>query len=65
MNYNKSTNEKDFTIEPNKWYDWNFFEIKFFKKGTMHLKFKRTEDWYILNKAYGELKGFTLHDNYK
>jgi hypothetical protein len=65
MNYNKSTHEKDFTIEPNTWYDWNFFDVKFFKKGTMHLKFKRTEDWYILNKAYGELKGFTLHDNYK
>jgi hypothetical protein len=65
MNYNKTTHEKYFTIEPNKWYDWNFFEVKFFKKGTMHLKFKDLNDWYLLNKAYGELKGFTLTDNYK
>lgn len=48
-----------------KWYDWEFFKIKCFKKGTMHLIFKNTSDWYYLNKAYGELKGFTLTDKYK
>mgnify|MGYP000349605640 CR=1 FL=1 len=52
-------------IEPNTWYDWGFFEIKCFKKGTMHFKFKDLNDWYRLNKAYGELKGFTLSEQYK
>jgi len=52
-------------IEPNTWYDWGFFEIKCFKKGTMHFKFKDNNDWYKLNKAYGELKGFTLPEQYK
>lgn len=47
------------------WYQWGFFEMKFFKKGTAHFKFKKDSDWYILNKAYGELKGFTLSDKYK
>lgn len=47
------------------WYEWGFFDIKVFKKGTMHLKFKNENDWYKLNKAYGELKGFTLSEKYK
>jgi hypothetical protein len=65
FNYKRNTSDKLFNLEPNVWYEWGFFEVKFFKKGTMHVKFKNTEDWYLLNKAYGELKGFTLHDNYK
>lgn len=52
-------------IKPNTWYDWGFFDIKMFKKGTMHLKFKRVEDWYILNLTYGKLKGFSLPETYK
>jgi hypothetical protein len=64
FNYNKDCN-KDFPIVPNTWYEWGFFEVKFFKKGTMHVKFKDENDWYLLNKAYGELKGFTLHEQYK
>lgn len=73
FNYNNTGCEVDgvkafspkFIIEPNKWYNYAFFEVKFFKKGTMHVKFKDLNDWYLLNKAYGELKGFTLHDSYK
>lgn len=57
--------EKHFDLESNTWYDWGFFEVKFFKKGTMHVKFKDLNDWYLLNKAYGELKGFSLPENYK
>lgn len=57
--------EPDFIIEPNTWYTWGFFEVKFFRKGTAHFKFKNVEDWYILNRAYGELKGFSLPETYK
>ena len=58
-------NTKFENLQSNTWYDWGFFEVKFFKKGTMHIKFKDLNDWYLLNKAYGELKGFTLTENYK
>lgn len=64
FNYN-SKHEKLFQIEPNTWYEWGFFDVKFFKKGTMHVKFKENDSWFLLNKAYGELKGFVLHDQYK
>ena len=52
-------------LKTNTWYEWGFFEFKVFKKGTGHFKFKNIEDWYILNQAYGKLKGFTLTENYK
>lgn len=52
-------------LERGRWYHWEFFDIKVFNKGTMHLKFRSEEHWYRLNKAYGELKGFVLHDSYK
>ncbi len=64
FNFNKN-HEKMFQIEPNTWYEWGFFDVKFFKKGTMHVKFKDNDSWYLLNKAYGELKGFVLHEDYK
>ena len=47
------------------WYDWGIFEFKAFYKGTMHIKFKSKDDWYRLNRAYGELKGFTLPEKFK
>ncbi|MFV5697762.1 DUF4942 domain-containing protein [Flavobacterium sp. ZT3R17] len=65
FNFDPKKMEKTFDLEPNTWYEWVFFHIKFFKKGTMHVKFKDENDWYLLNKAYGELKGFTLHEQYK
>jgi hypothetical protein len=52
-------------FESNKWFEFRFFEVKFFKKGTMHIKFKDIENWYILNQAYGKLKGFSLPEEYK
>jgi hypothetical protein len=64
FNYDKN-HKQMFPIEPNTWYEWGFFDVKFFKKGTMHIKFKDVETWYAVNKAYGELKGFTLHEQYK
>lgn len=65
FNFNRNTHEKNFEIMPNEWYEFGFFDVKFFKKGTMHLKFKNLDDWYRLNQAYGKLKGFTLPETYK
>ena len=65
FNFNRNSHEKNFEIMPNEWYEFGFFDVKFFKKGTMHLKFKNIDDWYRLNQAYGKLKGFTLPETYK
>lgn len=56
---------KSVGLKTSKWYDWGFFEFKVFKKGTMHLKFKNIDDWYMLNQAYGKIKGFTLPEKFK
>lgn len=63
FNYTKEKN--NCMLETNTWYCWGFFEIKFFKKGTAHIRFKDIDTWYRLNKAYGELKGFSLPETYK
>lgn len=65
FNVNRETNKNLFELESNTWYQWGFFELKFYKKGTMHVKFNNENDWYRLNQAYGALKGFTLTEKYK
>ena len=65
FNYDNKEGVQKFKLETNTWFDWGFFQIKLFKKGTIHLKFRELEDWYRLNKAYGELKGFVLPEEYK
>lgn len=42
------------------WYDFGLFEIKGFKKGTLHVKFKDLKDWEAINRAYAKIKGQTL-----
>jgi len=53
---------RDVQMQPNKSYDWGFFEIKGFKKGTMHLKFKNKDTWARLNQSYAKTKGMVLPD---
>jgi predicted rRNA methylase YqxC with S4 and FtsJ domains len=50
---------------PNHWYDWGFFDVKVYKKGTGHFKFKDEKVWEILNRAYGKIKGQVLPDKFK
>lgn len=50
----------DNCFEPNKWYDWGFFEFKVYKKGTGHFRFKDENVWAILNRAYAKAKGQVL-----
>ena len=49
-------------MQPNIWYDWEFFEIKFFKKGTMHFKFKDLDVWARFNQNVARIKGLVLPD---
>jgi predicted RNA methylase len=43
-----------------KWYDFNFFEIKVFKKGTMHAKFKDEKVREMFNLKVAKIKGWRL-----
>lgn len=49
-----------------KWFDWGFFEIKAYKKGTMHFKFKDQNVWALFNQRIAKIKGFVLfEESYK
>lgn len=44
----------------NTWVDCTYFEIKGFKKGTLHAKFKNEKVWGLFNRKIAEMKGFEL-----
>lgn len=46
-----------------KWTSWNFFEIKAFKKGTVHFMFKNEEDWAKLNIEINRIMGNPIPEN--
>lgn len=48
-----------------KWFDWGFFEVKLFKKGTGHFKFKDENVWMMFNQKVARIKGFSLPENVK
>lgn len=50
-------------MEFNTWYDWGFFQIKGFKKGTLHCKFKDEKVWEQFNRRVSEIKGYPLSEN--
>jgi hypothetical protein len=52
---------KDELLPPGQWRDaGRFFEVKAFKKGTVHMKFKSRDAWAAINRRYAEAKGLTL-----
>lgn len=59
----------DFTRQMNmewgQWYDWTFFRIKGFKKGTMHFEFQSDDDWAMFNQAVAKVRGWELPANVK
>lgn len=52
--------EKISKVEWGQWSDWGFFQIRPYKKGTMHFKFKDLKVWELLNRKYAEIKGHVL-----
>lgn len=56
----KAFGEKYEYKEWGKWMDWNFFEIKVFKKGTLHAKFKDKKVWEMFNIQCAKAKGWRL-----
>ncbi len=47
------------------WYSLGFFEIKGFKKGTMHFKFQDPNLWALFNHNIRRIKGFPLYESIK
>lgn len=59
-----------FTFNQNKaqwgqWYDWGFFRIKIFKKGTVHCEFLDEDVWMRFNAEVARIKGWALPKNTK
>jgi predicted RNA methylase len=44
----------------NVWYDFGFFEVKGFKKGTLHARFKDKNVWELFNRTVAKAKGYEL-----
>ena len=59
---NKMIQDHDEVVlfEFSKWYNWGFFEVKGFKKGTMHFKFKDFKLWELVNRKVCEILGELL-----
>lgn len=45
-----------------KWFDWGFFRVKKYLKGTMHFEFKDEELWGKFNQRIAKLKGYPLFE---
>ena len=42
------------------WFNWAFFRVKAFKKGTMHFEFLDEKVWMTFNQAVAEQRGWVL-----
>ena len=64
IDYNTTTDINRFVsgmnLEWGQWYNWGFFEIRGYKKGTMHFKFQSIKLWEDFNRKVGEIKGWHL-----
>lgn len=51
-------------VEPiyGEWFEWSYFKVKAFKKGTMHFEFKDDETWAKLNQNVARIKGYPLFE---
>ena len=43
-----------------KWFDWGFFQVRHYKKGTYHFEFKDEKVWADFNQRVAKLKGYAL-----
>jgi len=53
----------DINMEWGKWYSWGFFEIRGYKKGTMHFKFQDEKVWMEFNRRVAKIKEWQLPTN--
>lgn len=66
VNYDECTSLWKFCSQINmafgQWYYWGFFEIKGFKKGTMHFRFQNEDSWAKFNQNISRIKGYPLFE---
>lgn len=43
-----------------KWYDWTYFELRAYKKGTLHVRFKDDKVWAIVNRRIAKINKWPL-----
>lgn len=48
-----------------KWFDWGYFKVRGYKKGTLHIEFKSEELWARFNQRVAKLKGYPLFEHTK
>jgi len=44
------------------WFDWGFFKVKAFKKGTVHFEFISEDIWGKFNQRVAKIKGYPLYE---
>jgi hypothetical protein len=49
-------------VEWGQWFDWEFFEVRAYKKGTMHFKFKDEKVWGKFNQEVARIKRYPLFE---
>lgn len=42
------------------WFEWGFFRVRKYKKGTIHFEFKDEKVWAAFNQRVAKLKGYPL-----
>jgi methylase of polypeptide subunit release factors len=48
-----------------KWFNWGYFKVRAYKKGTMHFEFKDEKVWGTFNQRVAKLKGYPLYEHKK
>ena len=64
VNYDNTTSLYDYVsnrrMSYGAWYEWGFFRIKCFKKGTMHFEFVDESVWMKFNQSVAKKRGWVL-----
>lgn len=50
----------DLKPEWGQWFEWGFFKVRGYKKGTMHFVFKDRKQWELFNRQVARIKGYPL-----
>lgn len=61
----KSFRVEEITPQYGQLFDWSYFTIRAYKKGTMHFKFKDEDVWARFNQRIAKLKGYPLFEHVK
>lgn len=54
-----------FPVTWGEWCDWEYFQLKCYKKGTIHFKFKDRDVWATFNQHVARIKGYPLPEGLK